>query len=118
MSGPPAELLGRRSDCETLDRLLAEVGAGESRALVVRGDPGIGKTALLEYARERALGCRVARLAGIESEMELALAGLHQLCGPMLDRLDRLPPPQRQALGTAFALKAGDPPGTFLVGLG
>ena len=92
-------LLGRRSECETLDRLLDAVRAGQSRALVVRGEPGVGKTALLEYAIERASGCRVARAAGVESEMELAFAGLQQLCAPMLDRLERLPGPQRDALG-------------------
>ena len=90
---PQRGLLGRRSECETLDRLLEAVRAGESRALVVRGEPGVGKTALLEYVAERASGCRVARAAGVQSEMELAFAGLHQLCAPMLDRLERLPGP-------------------------
>ena len=86
-------LLGRRSECEALDRLLASVRAGQSRVLVLRGEAGVGKTALLEYLAERASGCRVARAAGVESEMELAFAGLHQLCAPMLDRLERLPGP-------------------------
>ena len=85
--------------------------------LVLRGEAGIGKTALLEYAAEGAAGCRVVRGAGIESEMELAFAGLHQLCAPLLGRLDRLPAPQRSALTTAFGLGAGDPPDRFLVAL-
>jgi DNA-binding CsgD family transcriptional regulator len=109
-------LRGRRSECKVLDRLLEAVRAGESRALVVRGEPGVGKTTLLEYVVERAPG-RVARAAGIQSEMELAFAGLHQLCAPMLDCLDRLPLPQRDALCTVFGLSAGGPPDRFLVGL-
>src|ERR687883_1891355 len=110
-------LLGRRSECEILDRLVATVRAGESAVLVVRGEPGVGKSALLAYLVERAAGCRIARAAGVESEMELPFAGLHQLCAPLLDRLDRLPGPQRDALETAFGLSAGDPPDRFLVGL-
>jgi DNA-binding CsgD family transcriptional regulator len=110
-------LRGRHGECETLDRLLEAVRAGESRTLVLRGEPGVGKTALLEYVAERASVCRVARAAGMQSEMELAFAGLHQLCAPMLDRLERLPGPQRDALGTAFSLSAGDPPDRFFVGL-
>jgi DNA-binding CsgD family transcriptional regulator len=85
--------------------------------LVLRGEPGIGKTALLGYAAERAAGFQVARAAGVESEMELPFAGLHQLCWPMLEGLGRLPPPQRGALGTAFGLSSGAPPDRFLVGL-
>src|SRR3954468_15564670 len=114
---PQRGLLGRRSESMTLDRLLEAVRAGESRALVMRGDPGVGKTALLEYVVGRATECRVARAAGVQAEMELAFAGLHQLCAPMLDRLDRLPGPQRDALGTAFGVSAGAPPDRFLVGL-
>ncbi|MEN3282709.1 MAG: hypothetical protein V7607_3849 [Solirubrobacteraceae bacterium] len=110
-------LRGRRSECETLERLLEAVHASESRPLVVRGEPGVGKTALLDHLRERATGCRVARAAGVQSEMELAFAGLHQLCAPMLDRLDRLPRPQRDALRTAFGLRSGDAPERFVVGL-
>jgi hypothetical protein len=87
------------------------------RALVLRGEPGIGKTALLEYAIESASGFRIARAAGVESEMELAFAALHQLCAPALDRLERLPGPQRDALGVAFGLRAGEAPDRFLVGL-
>src|SRR3954454_12414310 len=103
-------LLGRRSECETLDRLVATVRAGQSAVLVVRGEAGVGKTALLVYLLERASGCRVARAVGVESEMELAFAGLHQLCAPMLDRIERLPAPQRDALRIAFGLGTGDAP--------
>src|SRR3954467_8962585 len=110
-------LLGRRSECETLDRLVATVRAGQSAVLVVRGEAGVGKSALLVYLIERASGRRIARAAGVESEMELPFAGLHQVCGPMLDRLDRLPAPQRDALATAFGLSAGEPPDRFLVGV-
>jgi DNA-binding CsgD family transcriptional regulator len=111
---------GRRRECDALDRLLADVRAGRSRVLVVRGEAGIGKTALLDHLAAGASGCRVARAAGVESEMELAFAGVHQLCVPLLDRLPRLPEPQREALATAFglsALRAGAAPDRFLVGL-
>ena len=91
--------------------------AGEGRALVVRGEPGVGKTALLDYLAGRASGCLVARAAGVQSEMELAFAGLHQLCAPMLDHAESLPGPQREALRTAFGLSAGPAPDRFLVGL-
>jgi DNA-binding CsgD family transcriptional regulator len=100
-----------------LDRLLGAIQAGESRALVVIGEPGVGKTALLDYLAGQASGCRVARAVGVQSEMELAFAGLQQLCAPMLDRVDRLPVPQRDALQTAFGLSAGPAPDRFLVGL-
>jgi DNA-binding CsgD family transcriptional regulator len=113
-------LQGRRSECATFDELLQAVRAGESQTLLVRGEPGVGKSALLEHLVERASasGCRVVRAAGVQSEMKLPFAGLHQLCGPMLDRLERLPDPQRDALGTAFGLRAGDAPDRFFVGLG
>jgi DNA-binding CsgD family transcriptional regulator len=110
-------LLGRRAERETLDRLLVRARAGRSGALVVRGEPGVGKSALLEYVVEQASGCRVERAVGVQSRVELAFAGLHQLCAPMLDRLGRLPGPQRDALGTAFGLRDGDPPDRFLVAL-
>jgi DNA-binding CsgD family transcriptional regulator len=110
-------LRGRRRECDLLDRLLDAVRAGDSRALVVRGEPGVGKTALLEYLVEHASGCRVARAVGIQSEMELAFAGVHQLLTPMLDRLERLPGPQGDALRTAFGLGSGAAPDRFLVGL-
>jgi DNA-binding CsgD family transcriptional regulator len=117
---PPAPspgLRGRGAECEALDALLDTVRTGASRALVLRGEPGVGKTALLEYAIDRATGCHVSRAAGIESEMELAFAGLHQLCAPMLDGIDGLPAPQRDALGTALGLRTGEAPDRFLVGL-
>jgi DNA-binding CsgD family transcriptional regulator len=85
--------------------------------LVLRGEPGIGKTALLDYLSTSASGCRINRAGGVDSEMELAFAGLHQICAPFLDRLARLPGPQREALGTAFGLRAGPIPDPFLVGL-
>jgi DNA-binding CsgD family transcriptional regulator len=113
----PRGLLDRRSECETLDRLLRSVRSGQSRVLVLRGEAGIGKTALLEYVVEQASGCRVLRAAGVQSEMELAFAGLHQLCGSMLDRLAGLPGPQRDALREAFGLVDGGAPDHFLVAL-
>jgi AAA ATPase domain len=110
-------LCGRRGELEVLNRLLASVRAGHSRALVLRGEAGIGKTALLEYLMERASGCRIARVAGVEAEMELAFAGLHQLCAPFLDRIDCLPDPQRAALDAALGLRHGDAPDRFAVSL-
>ena len=102
-----AGLTGRASARGVLDRFVAGVRAGEGRALVVRGEPGVGKTVLLDYLAGRASGCLVARAAGVQSEMELAFAGLHQLCAPMLDCAESLPGPQREALRTAFGLSAG-----------
>jgi hypothetical protein len=113
----PPKLLGRRVECAALDQLLADVLAGQSRVVVLRGEAGVGKSALLEYLFDRVAGWHVARAAGVESEMELAYAGLHQLCGPLLDRLERLPVPQRDALATVFGLSAGPAPDRFLVGL-
>jgi hypothetical protein len=110
-------LYGRRSECDRLERMLAEIRAGRSRVLVLRGDAGIGKTALLEHMAGQASGCRVARVTGVESEMELAFAGLHQLCAPFLDRLGRLPPPQRDALSVVFGLREGNAPDRFLIGV-
>jgi DNA-binding CsgD family transcriptional regulator len=110
-------LRGREVELAALDRILDDVAAGRSGTLVLRGDAGEGKTALLEHAVERARGCRVERAAGVESEMELAFAGIHQLCAPLLDGLDRLPDPQRAALETAFGLSVGSPPDRFFVGL-
>ena len=111
------DLLGRRHECESLHRLLEDVRGGQSRVLVLRGESGVGKTVLLEYLAANATGCRIARAAGVESEMELAFAGVHQLCAPMLSHLERLPGPQRDALGTAFGLSAGAAADRFLVGL-
>src|SRR5215468_6252004 len=110
-------LLGRGSECAALDQLVANVRAGLSRALVLRGEAGVGKSALLEYLVQHASGCGIARAAGVESEMELAYAGLQQLCAPFLDRLERLPGPQCDALGTACGLRGGGAPDRFLVGL-
>ena len=104
---PPSALLGRQSECEQLARLVASVKAGQSRVLVVRGEAGVGKTALLEYLLGRASACRIVRAAGVESQMELAFAGLHQLCAPMLGGLDGLPGPQQDALRVAFGLQEG-----------
>src|SRR5579859_3992431 len=115
--GRAVALTGRRSERDALDRLADAVRGGQSRALVMRGEPGVGKTVLLDYLATRARGCRVARTAGVQTEMELAFAGLHQLCGPMLGRAEHLPVPQRDALRTAFGLAAGPPPDRFLVGL-
>ena len=115
----PTELTGRYAERAAFDRLIEAVKGSESRALVVRGDPGVGKTVLLDYlaARAAAAGCRVTRAAGVQTEMTLPFAGLHQLCAPMADHLDRIPVPQRDALRTAFGLAAGPPPDRFLVGL-
>jgi DNA-binding CsgD family transcriptional regulator len=117
LRGRATGLTDRRSERGVLDRLIATVRAGESRVLVVRGDPGVGKTVLLDYLADRARGCRVVRAVGVQSEMELAFAGLHQLCAPIVEHLDRLPVPQRDALRTAFGTRVGPPPERFLVGL-
>ena len=113
----PPVLLGRATEREALDRLLENVRAGQSAVLVIRGEAGVGKTALLHHCARQAAGFRVARLAGVESEMELPFAALHQLCAPMLDRLDALPPPQQGALCVAFGLESGAAPDRFLVAL-
>jgi DNA-binding CsgD family transcriptional regulator len=115
--GRVSGLMNRRSECALLDQLVNAVRAGGSRVLVVRGEPGVGKSALLDYLARVASDCRVVRAAGMESEMELAFAGLHQLLSPVLDLLDQLPVPQREALRTAFGLSAGPAPDQFLVGL-
>jgi DNA-binding CsgD family transcriptional regulator len=110
-------LTGRRSESDALDRLIEAVRAGQSRAMVVRGEPGVGKTALLDYVAEHATGFRVMRAAGVQLEMELAFAGLHQLLAPILDGVERLPAPQGDALRKAFGLSPGPAPDGFLVGL-
>jgi DNA-binding CsgD family transcriptional regulator len=110
-------LRGRARECALLDDLLLAVRRGESRSLVLRGEAGIGKTALLEYLIASAPDLTIVRAAGVESEMELAYASLHQLCGPLLDRLGRLPAPQRQAMEIVFGISAGGAPDRFLVGL-
>jgi hypothetical protein len=114
--GAPA-LRGRRGECEALDRLLDEARAGNSSIVVLRGEAGSGKTALLDFLLERASDFRIARVVGVESEIELAFAGLHQLCAPLLDRVGQLPAPQRDALQVAFGLAEGDSPDRFLLGL-
>ena len=115
--GDAPRLLGRAAECAALDRLMSEVVAGASRVIVLRGEAGVGKTALLEYLAARVADWRLARAVGIESEMELAYSGLHQLCVPLLDDLDRLPAPQRQALATVLGQSLGPAPDRFLVAL-
>src|SRR5918997_6226253 len=114
---PPSGLLDRVSERDALERLVAGLRAGQSRVLVLRGEAGVGKTALLRHLSAAADGCRIARAAGVESEMELPFAGLHALCAPLVGRLRRLPGPQRDALSTALGLEAGPPPDRFMVGL-
>jgi predicted ATPase len=115
--GSSPEFLGRTSEREYLDRLLENVRGGEGAVVVIRGEAGLGKTALLRHAVGQAAGFKVAQIAGIESEMELPFAGLHQLCAPMLSQIDTLPEPQRDALGIAFGLSSGTAPDPFLVAL-
>jgi predicted ATPase len=117
--GRVPRLTGRLSERAAFSQLVEAVRSGESRALVVHGDPGVGKTVLLDYLAGQASGsgCRVARATGMQSEMELACAGLHQLCAPMLGRAERLPVPQRDALSTVLGIAEGAPPDRFLVGL-
>ena len=110
-------LYGRAAECSLLDELLGDVRSGQSRVLVLRGDAGTGKTALLGYAAAAGEGYRVERAMGVESELELPFAALHQLCMPFLDEIERLPPPQGDALETAFGLSSGRRPDPFLVGL-
>src|SRR5580693_719335 len=114
---PKPALLDRQQERAALDRLLRDLRSGRGSALVVRGEAGVGKSALLEYVAGAAADMRIARAVGVESEMELAFAGVHQLCAPLLDRLEDLPDPQRDALGVAFGLRAGGAPDRFLVGL-
>src|SRR4051794_30041680 len=112
-----SELLGRTSERDVLDRLLANVRGGQSGILVVRGEAGIGKTALLRYAADHAPGFGSVQLAGAQAEIELPFAGIQQLCTPMLDRLGALPQPQQEALSVALGLASGEVPERFLVGL-
>ena len=109
--------LDRTSEREVLDRLLADAREGQSAVLVMRGEAGIGKTALLRHVARQASGFRVAQVAGVEAEMELPFSGIHQLCAPVLDHLDALPQPQQDALNVALGLAPGDVPDRFLVGL-
>lgn len=123
MGGPTRErtqrttLLGRADECALLDAFVTAVRRGESRSMVLRGEPGVGKTALLEYLVSSSSDLIVLRAVGVETETELAYAGLHQLCAPLLDRLRALPVPQQQALEIVFGLSAGPAPDRFLVGL-
>jgi DNA-binding CsgD family transcriptional regulator len=113
----PMKLINRHSECAILDGVVEAVRAGESRALILSGEPGVGKTALLEYLHGQASACHVVRVAGVQSEMELAFAALHQLCSPVLGNLQGLPLPQRDALRTALGMSPGPAPDRFLVGL-
>src|SRR5271163_1533823 len=117
VEGQTSRLRGRGAECEALAMLLEAARSGESGALVLRGEAGIGKTALIEKLVAEADGCRVLRTAGAESEQELAFAALQQLCGPVIAGRDSLPVPQQNALGVAFGISAGPPPDRFLVGL-
>jgi DNA-binding CsgD family transcriptional regulator len=118
-ASPGIRLYGRRTECQALDRLVADVRLGHSQVLILRGEPGVGKSVLLDYLARRAsgAGCRVARVVGVQSEIELAFAGLHQLCAPMLSCAEQLPGPQRDALRIATGLAAGPPPDRFFAGL-
>ena len=116
-STPAREFLDRDREREVLDRLLANVRRGQSAVLVIRGEAGIGKTVLLRYAADQAAGLRAEQGTGVEAEMELPFAGIHQLCAPMLEHLDRLPRPQHDALCIALGLASGQLPDRFLVGL-
>src|SRR3712207_8851546 len=123
MSGPISDLAargglrGRGDECALLDDLVSAVRRGESRSLLLRGEAGIGKSALLHYLIAVASDLTVVRTVGIESEMELAYAGLHQLCSPLLQWLDKLPAPQREAIEIVFGLRTGSAPDRFFVGL-
>jgi len=110
-------LLGRRPECVALERLVAEARSGQSHVLVLRGEPGIGKSALIDYLSDHLDGWRVVRAVGVQAELELPYSGLHQICFPLLSELGRLPEPQRDALATVFGLSAGAVPNRFLVGL-
>src|SRR3954453_3773204 len=109
----PAGLRGRASECALLDELVAAIRRGDSRSLVLRGEAGIGKTALLDYLIASAADLTVVRAVGVESEMELGFASLHQLCAPLLDRLPELPDPQRRAVEKVFGMSGGGPSDSF-----
>src|SRR5262245_23995483 len=115
--GGGQRLRGRASECETLRGLISTARSGTSQVLVLRGEAGVGKTALLEYTAALASGFGCIQVAGVQSDMELAFAGLQQLCAPLLSHLDELPEPQREALNVAFGRGVGATPDRFLVGL-
>jgi DNA-binding CsgD family transcriptional regulator len=115
--GRGQRLRGRDAECETLRGLMARARSGTSQVLVLRGEAGVGKTALLDYTCDLASGFRTVQVAGVQSDMELAFAGLQQLCAPLMDRVDDLPEPQRDALNVAFGRGVGPAPDRFLVGL-
>ncbi len=117
IAGPLPDLFGRQRECEALDDLLTGLRDGGSRVLVVRGEAGIGKSVLLEYAAGQADRVVVTWARGVEADMELPYASLHQVCAPFLDGIEELPQPQRDALRVAFGTAVGDPPDRFLVGL-
>jgi DNA-binding CsgD family transcriptional regulator len=117
MAAPAPDLRGRSRERDALDSALGGVRSGESRVLVLRGEAGIGKTSLLRYVAHGASGCRVLELSGVESELEMPFAGLHQLCGPLLRELKTVPAHQEEALRVALGLTAGRPPDRFVVGL-
>src|ERR1700755_2071820 len=111
------QLIGRFAERSLLDEVLRDVRLGRSRGLLLHGDPGVGKSALMDYVAGQARNCCLLHAGGVESEMELTYAALRQLCMPLLDRLDQLPPPQRDALGVAFGLTAGPAPDRLVIGL-
>jgi DNA-binding CsgD family transcriptional regulator len=115
--GPSPDLVGRHQELAVLRSFVADVRAGRGRVLVMVGDPGTGKTALFEHLRAGLAGCRMETGSGVESEMELPFAGLHQLLAPMLGGMRRLPAPQREALQAAFGISAGPAPDGFLIAL-
>src|SRR5688500_13870488 len=110
-------LRDRHDERATLEGLLRRIRMGQSAVLVLRGEAGIGKSALLRFLAAQATGCRILRAVGVQAEMELAFAGLHHLCGPLLQRIATLPAPQRDALHVAFGLREGTVPDRFLVAL-
>src|SRR5580692_1449764 len=116
-TGGSVRLVGRAPESTVLEQFLAAVRGGESRALVLHGEPGIGKTALLEFLVKRAADCRVISVSGVQSEMELPFAALHQMCAPLLDQLTTIPAPQAAALRITFGLDSGPVPARLLVGL-
>src|SRR5919197_4442191 len=107
--------LGRTSERQRLDGMLAQARDGQSAVLVIRGEAGIGKTALLRYAAREASGLRIAQVDGVQAEMELPYAGIQRLCGPIFDGLEALAEPQQNALRVALGVSSGDPPDRFLV---